>query len=102
MDSFTSTVTGETYKINHRFDCLEKFLIYLPTCNKSRKQYVGQTVVTIRYRWNNYRSNSRKHANGISCMQEHIYEYFSDSKHSGFLNDVLITFIGKTDPTSTL
>lgn len=23
MDSFTSTVTGETYKINHKFDCME-------------------------------------------------------------------------------
>ena len=22
-DSFTSTVTGETYKINHKFDCME-------------------------------------------------------------------------------
>ena len=36
-DSFTSTVTGETYKINHKFDCMEKCLIYLLTCNKCRK-----------------------------------------------------------------
>ena len=35
-DSFTSTVTGETYKINHRFDYMEKCLIYLLTCNKCR------------------------------------------------------------------
>ena len=55
-DSFTSTVTGETYKINHKFDCMEKCLIYLLTCNKCRKQYVGQTVDTFRYRWNNYKS----------------------------------------------
>ena len=101
-DSFTSTVTGETYKINHKFDCMEKCLIYLLTCNKCRKQYVGQTVDTFRYRWNNYRSNSRKHAHGISCMQEHLYEHFCDSEHSGFLNDVSITFIDKTDPANTL
>ena len=44
----TSTVTGETYKINHRFDCMEKCLIYLLTCNKCRKYYVGQTVDTFR------------------------------------------------------
>ena len=71
-DSFISTVTGETYKINHKFDCMEKCLIYLLTCNKCRKQYLSQTVDTFRYRWNNYRSNSRKHAHGISCMQEHF------------------------------
>ena len=58
-DSLTSTVTGETYKINHKFDCMEKCLIYLRTCNKCRKQCVGQTVDTFRYRWNTYRSNSR-------------------------------------------
>ena len=101
-DSFTSTVKGETYKINHKFDCMEKCLIYLLTCNKCRKQYVGQTVGAFRYRWNNYRSNSRKHAHGISCMQEHLYEHFCDSEHSGFLNEVSITFIDKTDPTNHL
>ena len=40
-DSFTSTFTGETDKINLKFDCMEKCLIYLLTCNKCRKQYVG-------------------------------------------------------------
>ena len=79
---YIRTVTGGTYKINHKFDCMEKCLIYLLTCNKCRKQYVGQTVDTFRYRWNNYRSNSRKHAHGISCMQEHLYEHFCDSEHN--------------------
>ena len=98
MNSFTSTVTGETYKINHKFDCMEKCLIYLLTCNKCRKQYVVQTVDTFCYRWNNYRSNSRKHVHGI-CMQEHLYKHFCDNEHSGFLNDVSITFY-KTDTTN--
>ena len=66
------------------------------------KQYVGQTVETSRYSWNNYRSNSGKHSHRISCMQEHLYEYVCDSEHSGFLNDISITFIGKTDPTNPL
>ena len=59
-DSFTSMVRGETYKITHKFDCMEKCLIYLFTCSKYGKQYVCQTVDTFRYRWNNYRSNSCK------------------------------------------
>ena len=42
-DSFTST--GETYKINHKLDCMEKCLIYLLTCNKYRKQYVKQLIL---------------------------------------------------------
>ena len=101
-DSFTSTITGETYKINHRFDCMEKCLIYLLTCNKCRKQYATLTVDTFRYRWNNYRFNSSKHAHGISCMQEHLYEHFCYSEHSGFLKNVSITFIYKTDHSNPL
>ena len=49
-DSFTSTVTGETHEVNHRFDCLEKCLIYILTCNKCRKKYVRQTIDTFPYR----------------------------------------------------
>ena len=33
---FTSTVTGETYIINHRFDCNERRLLYLLTSNKCK------------------------------------------------------------------
>ena len=42
--TFTSTVTGETYIINHRSDCNERCLVYLLTCNKCKMQYVGQTI----------------------------------------------------------
>ena len=35
-------------------------------------------------------------------MQEHLYEYSCDSEHSGFLNDVSMIFIAKTDPTNPL
>ena len=37
IDAFTSSVTGETYKINHRLDCSDKCLAYLRTCNKCQK-----------------------------------------------------------------
>ena len=79
---------------------MEKCLIYRLTCNKCRKQYVGQTVDTFRYRWNNYRSNSRKHVHAISCMQKHLYEHFCDSEPSGFRNDISIKYIDKTDPNN--
>ena len=37
--TFTSKVTGETYIINHRFDCNERCLVYVLTCNKCKMQY---------------------------------------------------------------
>ena len=58
-DTFTSTVTKKTYKINHKFDCSDKCLIYLLTCKKCLIQFLGKTVDVFRYRWNNYKSNSR-------------------------------------------
>ena len=81
---------------------MEKSLVNLLTCNKCRKQYVGQTADTFCFRWNNYRSNSRKYAHGISCMQKHPYKHFCDGELCGFLDDVSITFFDKTDPTNPL
>ena len=42
--TFTSSVTHETYKINHKFDCNSKCLIYLSAWKKCSEQYVGQTI----------------------------------------------------------
>ena len=42
--TFTSSVTHETYKINHKFDCNSKCLIYLLTCKQCSEQYVSQTI----------------------------------------------------------
>ena len=42
--TFTSTVTWETYIINHEVNCNDKCLVCLLTFNCRKKQYVGQTV----------------------------------------------------------
>ena len=44
--------------------------------------------------WNNYKSNDRKFKRVERCMQEHLYEHFYSN---GFLEDVAITLIDKTD-----
>ena len=44
--------------------------------------------------WNNYKSNDRTFKRGERCMQEHLYEHFY---RNGFLEDVAITLIDKTD-----
>ena len=58
--TFTSTITQNTYKTNHQFNCNKKCLVYLLTCNKCFKQYVGQTEDEFYRWWNNYKSNDRK------------------------------------------
>ena len=100
--TFDSTVTGETYIINHKFNCNDKCLVYLLTCNCCKKQYVGQTVNEFRFRWNNYKSNCRKHQRGETCMQQHLYEHFCSGNHNCFKSDVSVTFIDKTDPSDPL
>ena len=96
--TFKSSVTSNEYKINHSFNCNEKCLIYLLTCKTCKKQYVGKTCDSFRFRWNNYKGNNRKFLRGQSCMQQHIYEHFSSEGHCSFLDEVSITFIDKTDP----
>ena len=97
-DCFKSSVTNIEYKINHQLNCNDKCLIYLLTCHKCKKQYVGKTCDRFRLRWNNYKDNDRKFLKGEICMQQHLFEHFSGDGHSNFLDDVSITFIDKTDP----
>ena len=54
-ETFKSTVTGETYKINDHLCCIDKCLIYLSTCKVCSKQYTGKTVDKLRSQWNNYK-----------------------------------------------
>ena len=100
--TFTSSVPHEVYKINHKFDCNSKCLIYLLTCKQCSKQYVGQTIDDFRFRWNNYKDNNRKYQCSETCMQEHPFRYFSSPGQNGILNDVSITLIDKIDPSDPL
>ena len=72
-------------------------LIYLLTCKCCGKQYVGETTDEFRLRQNNYKSNDRKNARKVACMQEHLFEHFKGESHSGFLGNVSITLMNKTD-----
>ena len=96
-DTFTSSVTGETFKINHKLNCDDKCLIYLLTCKCCGKQYVGETTDEFRLRWNNYKSNDRKFVQNQACMQEHLFKHFNSNGHDGFLKNVSIILIDKTD-----
>ena len=96
-DTFTSTITGESFKINHKLNCNDNCLINLLTCECWGKQYVGETTDEFQLRWNNYQSNDRKNARNEACTPEHLFVHFKSEGHSGFLGNVSITLMDKTD-----
>ena len=90
IDTFTSIVTGETFKINHRLDCNNKCLVYLFICNKCKKQYTAQKTDHFHSRWNNCKSKSRSFDRGEQCMQEHLYKHFESESHLGFQENISV------------
>ena len=63
---------------------------------------MSQTVYELRFSWNNYKSNCKKHQHGKTCKQQHLYEHFYSSNHNCFISDVSVTFIEKIDPSDSL
>ena len=91
----------KVYKISHRFTCSDKCLVYLLSCKVCGWQYTGQTVDEFRYRWNNYKDNSRKSLRGDEQKQAGFFAHFQSLDHNGFLEDTQITFTDKTDAQIT-
>ena len=103
-DEFTNFTTKNTYKINLSFDCNGKCLIYLLSCKSCGKQYEGNTTDNFRSRWNNYKSDVRKAESGNmeNVKQKFLQSHFLQRDHQGFLKDVEVRLIDKTqasDPT---
>ncbi len=66
--SFRSTQTGLVYPIRHCFSCHSKNLIYLITCTKCKKQYVGLTTLQLNTRINHHRTNIHTNQNIYLCI----------------------------------
>ena len=96
-DTFSSIFTSETFQINHERNCNDKYLIYLLQCRVCKKQYVGETTDEFRLRWDHYKGNDKKFQRNETCMQQHLYEHFYSKGHNGFLVNVSISLIDKTD-----
>ena len=99
-DIFQSFVDKKVYKINHRFTCSDECLVYLLSCKVCGRQYTGQTVDEFRYRWNSYKDNNKKSLMGDEHKQTGFFAHFQGLDHNGFLEDIEITFIDKTDPSN--
>jgi len=55
--TFASTITGQEFHINTSMNCNSYNIIYLITCNKCYKQYVGETSRKLKDRLNDHKSN---------------------------------------------
>ena len=69
-----------------------------------RKQYTGKTTDRFRYRRNNYKIEARKAENGNmeNVKQKFLQSHFLQDDHKGFLEEVEVRLIDKTqgsDPT---
>lgn len=52
---FTSRVTGKSYVLNFRMDCNSDHVVYLLSCARCCKQYVGSTITKFRTRFKNHK-----------------------------------------------
>ena len=68
--SFISTSTRQQYIIRHSFNCNSNNVIYLITCTKCKKQYVGYTETRLKDRINRHRTNI--HNNKIIYISIHF------------------------------
>lgn len=55
-DIFQSSTTGSKFSIASDLTCSSSNIVYLITCNKCKKQYVGETGRTLRERMTDHRS----------------------------------------------
>ena len=73
---FRSSKTGKTYPLRHNFTCTSKNVIYLITCTKCKKQYVGLTTQQLNIRINHHRTNI------FNKVPTYISNHFNFSDHS--------------------
>ena len=71
-----TSIDGTSYKIQGKFTCQSRYIIYVMTCTIYVKQYVGETSQTLNKR-------SRTHESVIRSNRENnIAEHFNLPNHS--------------------
>ena len=91
---FKSSRTEKTYPLRHNFTCTSKNVIYLITCTKCKKQYVGLTTQQLNTRINHHRTNI------FNRVQTYISNHFNFPDHS--ITNLTVQIIDKPqdDPNS--
>ena len=82
------------YNIRHQFTCTSTNIIYLITCNKCKKQYVGHTTNQLNTRINHHRSNI------LNKKSIYISQHFNRPDHS--ISNLKVQPIDKGDTLQEL
>ena len=96
-ENFKSNVTGRSYVINSRMDCNTDHVIYLLSCSKCSKQYVGSTITKFRTRFNNHKSRLSAHKRlsaSNKALDDLVYKHFNQRDHKG-VDDLRVQLIDK-------
>lgn len=88
-DHITSWKTKETIKIQGRFNCKTKNVIYVISCKKCGLQYVGQSGNTFQERFRGHIADIRQ-GNNVKPVSRH----FTSVNHT--TNDVNVTIVAQT------
>ncbi len=83
-----STTTGQFFAFLHESNCESKNVIYLLSCKKCGIQYVGETMQTVRERFNQHRNSVLKKK--YSTL---LVSHFNQAGHS--TNDMAIRILEK-------
>ena len=77
-------------------------MVYLITCKRCAKQYVGSTITDFRKRFNSHKSSMNRYGKGQrGICGEHLYAHFFEEGHLGLedLDIQIIDVTDKRDPT---
>ena len=80
---FVSTSNSLSFKIRHNTTCSTQNVIYLITCKKCRKQYIGQTRQQVSKRMNSHKFDIRNFDG--STFATNVAIHFNSDNHC--LND---------------
>lgn len=98
-DTFTSTITDESSKINHHFAVVINASFPFWPANYVRKNIQGKTVDRFRLRWNKNKESDRNFLRDKELKQKILLEHFLRDGHQSFEEDISTCLIDKTDPS---
>ena len=99
-DTFYDHDRKNSFKINYHFNCDSSGVVYLLSCKKCMKSYVGSTVNTFRLRFNNHKSSLKRYGKGQRNIPgEYLYAHSFTEGHEG-LSDLSVNIIDRLDVTN--
>ena len=86
--NFKSNFTGLSYKIRHHLTCKSKYVVYLITCRKCKKQYTGKSINYMHTRHCGHRSEVENESTDLgvhfaTCGMENLQLQIIDCVKEG-------------------